>query len=283
MELEERRIDRHGSAIRLWVSGDPAGRPVVLTHGAALDHHSFDAQIDALTEAGYRVVTWDLRGHGRSQPSGERFSLTVATDDLAAVMDVADVQCAALVGHSFGGYIVQQLTAKTPDRVHALAVIGCTDLSARPSWLLATLAKLAPRRVARMPVEQLRAQSVRALSIKPEVTAKALQATKALSRDTYVEVIMAGLECLTNDSGLGQDYRIPCPTLIACGESDKANGGMMPKAAKPWASRQPNARHVAIPHAGHSAHQDNPVSFNAALLDFLDRSAPAPAPPPTPA
>lgn len=273
MTDHEMLVERQGSTIHIWSTGSPTDPAIVLTHGAAMDHHSFDPQIDALVEAGYRVLTWDLRGHGASQPLGDSFDLDIAVDDLLAVMDTVEAPKAFLVGHSFGGYIVQGAAAKAPQRVRGLVVEGCTDLSAQPSTLLALLARFAPGRVARMPLARMRAESVKAISIRPDVTAQALEATGALTRDAYTQVIMAGLDCLTRDSGLGNDYQLPCPTLITYGQLDKANGGIFPKSAKPWAARQPNAEQTEVPQAGHTAHQDNPEAFNTILTGFLSHAA----------
>lgn len=85
-------------------------------------------------------------------------------------MDAAQAATAVLVGHSFGGYIVQG-AARAPQRMRGLVVEGCTDLSAKPSALLAMLAKFAPGRVARMPLEEMRAESVKAISVRSDVTA----------------------------------------------------------------------------------------------------------------
>lgn len=190
-----------------------------------------------------------------------------------AVMDAAQAATAVLVGHSFGGYIVQGAAARAPQRMRGLVVEGCTDLSAKPSALLAMLAKFAPGRVARMPLEEMRAESVKAISVRSDVTAQAFQATGALTRDTYAQVIKAGLDCLTRASGLGHGYQLPCPTLIIYGQLDRANGGIFPKSSRAWAARQPRAQQTAIPNAGHTAHQDNPETFNSILIDFLRRTA----------
>ncbi len=266
---ESGTVARLGTTLHFWSTGSPASRAVLLTHGAALDHHSFDQQVDELVAHGFRALTWDLRGHGQSQPMGESFGLDVAAADLLAVIDAAGLEECVLVGHSFGGYIVQRAAASAPSRVRGLVIEGCTDLSAKPSLLLTVLARLAPARVARMTLDQLRTESVRALSIRPEVTAQALAATAALDRAGYVDVVMAGLDCLTRDSGLGRDYRLPCPTLLTYGDQDKANGGIFPKASRSWARRDHNATQAEVPDAGHTAHQDNPGAFNSRMLEFL--------------
>ena len=61
-------IERAGSRIHAGTDGPDGGPLVALTHGASMDHRMFEPQLEPLTTAGYRVLTWDLRGHGRSKP-----------------------------------------------------------------------------------------------------------------------------------------------------------------------------------------------------------------------
>ena len=88
-------LERDGCPIHYWLSG-PVHRPlVVLTHGATVDHHTFDVQIPVLSQD-YRVLTWDVRGHGLSQPIGKAFSIRAAVEDLLAIL--------AQLGEQEGGY-----------------------------------------------------------------------------------------------------------------------------------------------------------------------------------
>ena len=67
--LNEGVLERKGCPLHYWTTG-PEGLPlVVFTHGACVDHHSFDPQISAVA-GDYRVLAWDVRGHGQSQPMG---------------------------------------------------------------------------------------------------------------------------------------------------------------------------------------------------------------------
>lgn len=85
IELSERTLLHSDSTIHYWIGG-AQGRPLVtLTHGATMDHRMFDAQIPALAGK-YRVLVWDVRGHGRSQPLGRDFSIAAAVEDLLAVV-----------------------------------------------------------------------------------------------------------------------------------------------------------------------------------------------------
>ena len=92
-------LERDGCTLHYWLAG-PEERPlVVLTHGATMDHRMFVAQAEALTSH-YRVLYWDVRGHGLSQPLNEDFSLRQAVADLLALLDRIGYERAALVGHS---------------------------------------------------------------------------------------------------------------------------------------------------------------------------------------
>ena len=70
----DRRLERPGADVAFADTG-ASGAVVVLTHGAGVDHSMFDAQIPVLMRHGYRVVVWDLRGHGQSVLApGARFT-----------------------------------------------------------------------------------------------------------------------------------------------------------------------------------------------------------------
>ena len=84
-------LDRHSCPIHYWLHEDASLPTVVLTHGAGCDHKMFDAQLPAL-DGKYRVLTWDVRGHGLSRPIGDAsFTLDLVAEDLAAILDDARV------------------------------------------------------------------------------------------------------------------------------------------------------------------------------------------------
>ncbi len=81
------------------------GRPVVLIHGWPLSGASWSEQVPALTDAGYRVVTYDRRGFGQSDKPGadSAYDYDTLTGDLDALMTELDLRDASLVGFSMGG------------------------------------------------------------------------------------------------------------------------------------------------------------------------------------
>src|SRR5579884_790829 len=84
------------------------GAPVVLIHGHSVDLRMWPAQVLALREAGYRVVRYDVRGHGRSSVPNEGYTWPVYAEDLRALLDTLDIGKAHLVGFSMGGGIALQ-------------------------------------------------------------------------------------------------------------------------------------------------------------------------------
>jgi non-heme chloroperoxidase len=99
------------------------GRPVVLIHGWPLSGASWSHQLPALTAAGYRVVTYDRRGFGRSEKPGDTCSYDYGTltGDLDAVLTGLDLRDVTLVGFSMGGgEVARYLGTRGADRVHSV-------------------------------------------------------------------------------------------------------------------------------------------------------------------
>src|SRR5690242_2428330 len=78
------------------------GRPVVLIHGWPLSGASWSEQVPALKDAGYRVVTYDRRGFGQSDP-GDGYGYDALADDLDNILTDLDLSDVTLVGFSMGG------------------------------------------------------------------------------------------------------------------------------------------------------------------------------------
>jgi pimeloyl-ACP methyl ester carboxylesterase len=103
------------------------GRPVVLIHGWPLTGESWATQVEALTAAGYRVITYDRRGFGRSDTSLVGYTYESLSDDLSAVIEELDLWDATLVGFSMGGgevasYCARKGTERLRSVVFAAAV-----------------------------------------------------------------------------------------------------------------------------------------------------------------
>ena len=97
---------------RLYIKEWGTGAPVVFVHSWALNSDMWQYQTAEFADHGLRCITYDRRGHGRSDQPGSGYDTDTLADDLAMVMDSLDVSNATLVGHSMGcGEIVRYLVA----------------------------------------------------------------------------------------------------------------------------------------------------------------------------
>ncbi|WP_199432416.1 alpha/beta fold hydrolase [Qaidamihabitans albus] len=264
-------VERAGSRLHYWLDGPAGGSLVVFSHGASMDHRMFDEQVPALTNAGYRTLTWDARGHGRSKPLGALpISVGDMSGDLLAVLDeVGEPGPVCLAGQSLGGYIAQDIVFTRPERVAALVVIGSTCATLPiPRWERWALAA-SPLMFRLWPDGHLRRLIARRTAVTPRAQEYALDAARQLAKDEFVAVWRAVGGAIHPEPG----YRIGQPLLLCHGDQDRT--GNVARTAPRWAAREPRCRYEIVPDAGHNANQDNSEWFNETLLDFLSVHYPA--------
>ena len=92
----------NSTAIELYYEDHGSGQPVVLIHGYPLDGSSFEKQTRVLLEAGYRVITYDRRGSGKSSQPTVGYDYDTFAADLKVVLDTLNLTDAVLVGFSMG-------------------------------------------------------------------------------------------------------------------------------------------------------------------------------------
>ena len=107
------------------------GRPIVFVAPWGLCSDWWDVPVNSFSKQGWRCVTFDRRGHGRSEDPCRGYDPDTLADDIAAVLDGVDVKDAVLVGHSVGGAeVVRYLTRHRSRRVaHAVLVAPTTPFS----------------------------------------------------------------------------------------------------------------------------------------------------------
>ncbi|PPF45663.1 alpha/beta hydrolase [Rathayibacter rathayi] len=111
-----------------------SGRPVVLIHGWPLSGESWKEQVPAFVEAGYRVVTYDRRGFGRSDKPLTGYTYDTLTEDLHTLLTKLDLQNVTLVGFSMGGgEVARYFTTYGAERLHSVVFA-----SAVPPYLMKT-------------------------------------------------------------------------------------------------------------------------------------------------
>jgi non-heme chloroperoxidase len=88
--------------IEIYYEDHGAGQPVVLIHGYPLSGRGWDKQVPVLLDAGYRVITYDRRGFGKSSQPASGYDYDTFAADLNALLEYLDLRDAVLVGHSMG-------------------------------------------------------------------------------------------------------------------------------------------------------------------------------------
>ncbi|GAA0921693.1 alpha/beta hydrolase [Nonomuraea longicatena] len=250
-----------GCDLRYGDSGGD-GVPVVFTHGAGADHVMFDAQFRHLAGRGYRVVGWDLRGHGLSRPAGAPFTARRAVADLLALIGQLGLERPVLVGQSLGGNLGQAVVKRHPDLARALIVIDSTWNTAALSWTERLLLKAAAPMLSAVPAGRLPALMADASAVTPEARADARRAFAQVPKREFVQIWRATLDLLAPDPG----YRTPVPLCLIRGERDRT--GNIASAMPRWA-RAEGVAEVVVPDAGHLSTQDAPHAVNAAIENFL--------------
>jgi non-heme chloroperoxidase len=102
----------NSTPVELYYEDHGTGRPVVLIHGWPLSGRSWENQVPALVEAGYRVITYDRRGFGKSSQPWTGYDYDTFTADLHALLEHLDVTDVTLVGFSMGGGEVVRYAAR---------------------------------------------------------------------------------------------------------------------------------------------------------------------------
>jgi len=261
MKLTEGILERNGAKIHYWTGGGKAGKPlVVFTHGATIDHREWEATLPLVGEQ-FSILTWDVRGHGLSRPSC--FTLKDAEEDLLAILDRLQVKQAIFVGHSMGGNLHQELVFHHPERVQAMVFLDCTwnfqELTPLESFSL----RMAGPILKIYPYKMLVDQSFNFIAISKESQDFLRPAMEGLSKEDYIQILMATSSCLHYEPG----YQINKPLLLMVGDRDAT--GNIRKAMPIWARHEPDCRFVVIPNARHAANLDNPDFFHITLMEFL--------------
>jgi pimeloyl-ACP methyl ester carboxylesterase len=259
MNFSESVLERNGCSIHYWTGGKADTTLVVFTHGATVDHHEWEATLPVVAEH-YRVLAWDVRGHGLSRPG--TFDFIEARADLLALLDTVGVQKAILVGHSMGGNLGQEVVFHHPERVQALVMLDCIwnfqQLSSSDKFWLSLAAPIFKLYSFKTLINQSLAVTATSEDSR-ELLRKSMQ---ILSKEEYIHILMQTSHCLHYEP----DFKIDKPMLMIVGDQDKT--GNIRKVMPLWADHD-GAALVVIPHARHAANLDQPELFHKHLLEFL--------------
>ncbi len=251
---------------------DVAKPTVVFIHGVLNDHSVWVLQTRYLANHGFNVLAVDLPGHCKSAGEPPR-SVEAAADSIMALLDVAGVQSAALVGHSFGSLIALEVAARIPERISHLALVGTAfPMPVSPALLDAALH--APMKA----IDMVNTFSHSMLAPPPSALGPGTWlygGSKALMRrvqasNTQVNLFHIGFTaCNDYKNGLTSIKQAKSAILFIVGKQDQMTP---PKAAMSLVNEAKalgkNVKVVSLD-AGHSLMTEAPDGVLMALRDFL--------------
>ncbi len=253
---------------------DPAKPSVVMIHGVLNDHSVWGLQSRYLANHGWNVLAVDLPGHCRS--AGEApASVEEAAAFIAALLDAAGIQRAALVGHSWGSLIALETASRLKERVSHLVLVG-TAYPMKVSQPLLDASLNEPEKALKMINVFMRstlAAPPSSLGPGTWVYGSSLAlGRRVLASNKAVNVFHRGFQaCDRYANGEQAVAQISCPVLFLLGSLDqmthpKAAQGLIAKARESGKKVEV----VSLP-VGHHQMTETPDETLAAIRDFLRR------------
>lgn len=250
-------IERGG--VKVYYESHGEGQPLLLSHGYSATSQMWQGQVNAFP--GYRIVTWDMRGHGQTDSPDDQslYSEEHTVDDMAATLRELGITKAVIAGLSLGGYMSLAFNVKYPRMVRALMLFdtgpGYKSPVGREGW----------NETAMKRAEVFEAKGLDALGASAEVRASTHRSAAGLAK--AARGMLAQFDARIIESLPA----IVVPTLVLVGENDQPFLG----ATDYMAAKIPGALKAVIPNAGHASNIDQPAAFNEAVTDFLASLPPA--------
>jgi 3-oxoadipate enol-lactonase len=254
----------NGYRLRFASIGTETAPAVVLSHALASRAEIWGYQLPLLSRH-FRVILYDVRGHGESEASGDSYSLEELANDVVKLLDHLSIARTALVGLSLGGMIGQVLALTAPERLSALAL--CSTGSEANEAMQANFGlRIEAVRLKGMEsqVEPTLARwfSPEFLQSAPRTTAWVGDLIRRTSPDGFIGCCRA-LQKLNVTERLRQ---IKVPTLLIPGEKDQ---GFPPSVSEAMRERIDGSRLEILMGAAHLGIVEKPHEFNEILLPFL--------------
>ncbi len=234
------------------------GVPVLFLHAGTGSTPMWAFQLRAFSEAGYRCIAYDRRGHGRTEASEGG----AAADDLQALVESLGIDRFHLVGTAAGGIVAIDYALSFAQRLRSLAIANSIGGVQDEDYLeLQRRLRPAPQFAALPPEVRELGPSYRAAN--PDGTRQWIELEQA-SRPggaaslpkTRNRIMFAALEAMS------------LPTLLLTGDGDLY---APPPVLQLFRKRIKNSEALVIPECGHSAYWEQPELFNRAVLDFIGK------------
>ncbi|HMQ54428.1 MAG TPA: alpha/beta hydrolase [Anaerolineae bacterium] len=255
------------------LSGPPAGQTVVLVHGISTPFFIWDFIVPPLTEAGFRVLRYDLYGRGHSATLDTDYDSALFIRQLSDLLYGLKIKTPVdLVGISLGGMIVALFTDRYPALVRKLGLMAPAGISLKPSFML----RLAGTRLAGELMVHLGGKMLSAMApkvfYKPERFREFLPKMEPQFKDKrYRRAVLSTMRLLSfiditaTYHRLGQESR---PQLLIWGREDRT----IPfETSATFKALMPRLEFHAIDQVGHVPPYESPEEVSRLLIEFLQR------------
>jgi non-heme chloroperoxidase len=256
------------------------GKPVLFVHAWGLTSAQWDYQIPDLVAAGRRCITYDKRGHGRSDRTATGYDHDTLADDLAAVLERLDLAEVTLVGHSFGcGNLLRYLTRHGDHRVRSVVLVA-------PVTPLLVRTPNNPDGVDLALIEAnlglLKSDVPRWCALNAPPYFGSSGASPGLADWTIREIVGTPLPILLDTARANAltDFRaelpdVAVPTLIVHGDADAS--APIDITGRKTAALIAGSRLVVYAGAGHGLYAADHAGLNAEILAFIEQEDRQPA------
>ncbi|TDL97981.1 alpha/beta hydrolase [Macrococcus brunensis] len=239
-----------------------SGEPLIMIHGINGNLKMFEGIKEILAE-NYRVITYDVRGHGRSDRP-VNYTLDDHIDDCLELFTHLDIKKAHILGYSMGSYIALGLVTRYSRKVDKLILVGAKSNAAVSSFARIMMEH-------RSEIKNKSKKEV--LEVLDNYIFYNKDKVKAWQSDMnhYSSTLDANEEAVASRSISGFDYRndlskVPNPTLLITGEHDQLNP---PEESELIARKIPNSQLVRFKYSGHAPLAEEPERFVAEVQSFL--------------
>ncbi len=248
----------------------PANSPVVFfIHGFPFNKSIWDFQLESLQE-NYRVIAYDIRGFGKSEPGTDNFSIDLFADDLIHFMDELEIDNAVICGLSMGGYIDINAIERYPGRFTGLILSDTQSISDTNEAKEKRMKAIVNIRM--HGTEEYAEESVKSLFAYLSFTTKReeIAVVKDMIQKTPVDTLTKTLNALAERSDTtNQLGEIKAPVLIIVGKKDIITP---PERSEIMHEKIENSTLELIDYAGHLPNLENPFEFNRLIKKFLDNN-----------
>jgi pimeloyl-ACP methyl ester carboxylesterase len=241
---------------------------VVLIHGLGLNRACWQWTVPALTDR-YRVLSYDLYGHGQSAPPSDTPNLTFFSQQLSTLLDHCGMDTAVLAGFSLGGMIARRFAQDAPDRTDALVILHSPHKRS-PEAQDAILKRVeqacleGPNSTVEAALERWFTRDFRQANPNMMDTVRRwVTANDIAIYHTIYRVLADGIDEITAPTP-----PITCPTLVITGDEDYGNGPEMTHAI---AREIDGAQTMILSGLRHMALAEAPDAINAPLRSFLEK------------